>query len=160
MRMNAYRSLVHPGFDDKTVTMGAPDQLAELSAVLGSSSRLAILRVLMASDKPLNINEVARRVGLDASPVRMHLQVMAAASLVDEAEGMGRERRFTTRLTGIRLTLEGAGRAARRVGPPPKAAQRLGKKLADLQKDIAKLEAKARATADEIEATWRAKEEG
>lgn len=141
-------------FDDRILTLGAPEQLAELAAVLGSSSRLAILRTLMASPEPLHINEVARRVGLDASPVRMHLQVMAAAGLVDEAETVGRERRFSTRVTGVRLALEGAERVARRAGPPPKAVQRLEKRMQALDKDAAKLAARAAKLRAEIEKAW------
>lgn len=147
-------------FDDRTVTLGAPQQLAELCAVLGSDSRLAILRVLMDSPEALHINEVARRVKLDASPVRTHLQVLETAGLVRELDEVGRARRFTTSLAGIRLTLEGANRERRApTGPVPKHVLRLEKKLAGYAKDAAAVEAKARRVQADIAAEW-AKGEG
>src|SRR5438874_7283767 len=112
MRAIAYFSRVHPSFDDRTISLDAPEQLATLGAVLGSRTRLAVLRALVSSDKPLHINEVARRVGVDASPVRTHLELLVKAGLAREVGlDVGRERRFETVLQGVRVTLEGAERA-------------------------------------------------
>lgn len=142
-----------PSFDDRTVSLDAPEQLAALGTVLGVRTRLAVLHTLVRAEAPMNINEVARRIGLDASPVRGHLQALVAEGLAREVEApTARERLFETSLTNVVLTLEGARRTRRPPkGPLPKAAQRLQRKLDDLQKDMAKLEAKARAVRDEME---------
>src|SRR5438067_9339231 len=132
--------IVHPSFDDRTVTLDAPEQLAALSAVLGSRTRLAVLRALVSSDKPLHINEVARRVGVDASPVRTHLELLVKAGLAREVGlDVGRERRFETVLQGVRVTLEGAQRATApekgQAAQKPKDVSKIEKRLAELAKD-------------------------
>ncbi|HVM45351.1 MAG TPA: winged helix-turn-helix domain-containing protein [Candidatus Thermoplasmatota archaeon] len=134
------------GFDDRVVSLDAPDQLAALGAVLASRTRLAVLAALARSDKPLHINELARRVGVDASPVRTHLELLLKERLVREVDPpSGRERRFETSLTGVRLTLENVNRErAPREGPLPKAAVKVQKKIDGLARDMAKLEEKAR----------------
>lgn len=149
---------------DRTVTLsGAPEQLADLASLLGAPTRLAILRELMAAPEPLHINELARRIGIDASPIRTHLEMLVRAGLVREVEGgLGRVRRFETFLKDARLTLEGVNRTERprpRVGPPPREAARLEKKLAAIADDIKGLEEKARRVQAEIDAAW-AKAEG
>lgn len=152
---------MNAAFDDRVLSMDGPEQLATVAAVLGSRTRLAVLRALVASAEPLHINELARRVGVDASPVRTHLELLVKAGLAREVGApVGRERRFHTTLTNVRLVLEGADRPSapeRRVGPPPKEVQRLEKKRAALDKDLAKLAAKARKLDEEIQAAWRAK---
>lgn len=136
-----------PSFDDRTVSLDAPEQLAALGAALGVRTRLAVLSTLVRADRPLNINEVARRVGVDASPVRSHLEALVREELAREVEApTARERLFETPITNVVVTLEGARRAGRLPkGPLPRAAAKLQKRLDDLQKDMAKLEAKARA---------------
>lgn len=140
-------------FDDRTVSLDAPEQLAALGVALGVRTRLAVLQTLVRAEGPMNINEMARRVGLDASPVRGHLQALVAAGLAREVEApTARERLFETPITNVVVTLEGARRAGRPPkGPLPKAAKRLQRKLDDVQKDMAKLEAKARAVQAEIQ---------
>ncbi|HWG90777.1 MAG TPA: winged helix-turn-helix domain-containing protein, partial [Candidatus Thermoplasmatota archaeon] len=70
-------------FDDRTITLvGAPDQLADMGALLGARTRLAVLITLVHANGPLHINEIARRVGVDASPVRTHLELLAKEGLV------------------------------------------------------------------------------
>lgn len=151
-----------PGFDDRTVTLDAPEQLADLGGVLASRTRLAVLRALMVADGPLHINEVARRVGVDASPVRTHLELLLKEGLVREVDAVvGRERKFTTSATAVRVTLENVNRAEapHKGQEPPKVVQRLERKLASIAESMARLEEKARRTRVEIEAAWKAAEE-
>lgn len=148
---------MHSNFDDRTVTLDAPEQLATLGALLGSRTRLAVLRTLIAAGGPLHINEIARRVHVDASPVRTHLELLVKAGLAREVGlDVGRERKFETVLEGVRVTLEGAQRAT----APEKGRERsravlkIEKKLAELSKDEAKLAEKARKLREELRAAW------
>ncbi|HUR69754.1 MAG TPA: winged helix-turn-helix transcriptional regulator [Candidatus Thermoplasmatota archaeon] len=144
-------------FDDRTVTLDAPDQLADLGAVFASKTRIAVLGVLVRSDKPLHINEVARRVGVDASPVRAHLELLVKEGLAREVDiDKGRERKFETTVTNVVVTVEGVNRAVSpdKTAKPPRAVERLQRKLAAMQKDISKIEAKAREVNQEIAKEW------
>lgn len=145
-----------PGFDDRTVTLDAPEQLSKLGDVLGARTRLAVLAVLVRADRPLHINEIARRVGVDASPVRTHLELLAKAGFIRELEPTGRERLFETSLTNVVLTLEGVNRAQapERGQKPTKAIERLQRKLELMQRDIGRIEEKARRVQDEIKKEW------
>jgi DNA-binding transcriptional ArsR family regulator len=148
---------MHPSFDDRTVTLDAPEQLSLLGAVLGSRTRLQVLRTLVSAGQPLHINEIARRVGVDASPVRTHLELLVKAGLAREVGlDVGRERRFETVLQGVKVTLEGAERAAapEKGREKPKDVAKLEKKLAELAKDESKLAEKARRIRDEIREAW------
>lgn len=146
-----------PSFDDRIVTLDAPEQLATLGNVLGVRTRLAVLGVLVRADHPLHINEIARRVGVDASPVRSHLELLLKERVVREVETeSSRERRFETSLKNIKLTLEGVNRpkAPSSQGPAPKTVLRLQKKLALIERDIGRLNEKARKVQAEISAAW------
>lgn len=139
------------GLDDRTVTLDAPEQLAGLGAVLGSRTRLAVLGVLVRASEPMNINEIARRVGVDASPVRMHLEILLKEGLVKELDAAGgRGRRFETPLTGVRLVLEDVRKDKRPPHELPKPAARIQRKIEALARDIEKLETKARRYRDEL----------
>jgi len=141
------------GFDDRTVTLlGQPEVLADLAGVLGSPTRCAVLGALVRSDEPLHIQELARRVQVDASPVRTHLEVLARAGLVKEVTGTsGRERRFTTDLRDARLVLEGIHRPREKAGEPPgKDERRVLKKLEVLGKKQARLEREAERLRGEL----------
>lgn len=148
---------MHSSFDDRTVSLDAPDQLAQLGSVFGSRTRLAVLRTLVSAGGPLHINEIARRVGVDASPVRTHLELLVKSGLAREVElDVGRERKFETVLQGIRVTLEGAERA---VAPEkgrekPREVVKIEKRLAEIAKDEAKLAEKARKLRDELREAW------
>ena len=139
-------------FDDRTVSLDAPDQLADLGAALGNKTRLAVLGVLVRASEPLNINEVARRVGVDASPVRSHLELLVKEGVAREVDApTGRERRFETSLVNVRLTLEGVNRPpAPKDAPLPKPALRIQKRLLALQRDLARLEEKGRKLQEEL----------
>lgn len=146
-----------PGFDDRTVTLDAPEQLSDLGLVLSSRTRLAVLGVLMRADKPLNINEIARRVNVDASPVRGHLELLVKEGLAVEVETTtGRERLFETSLTKVTVTLEGyhSTRRPKKKGETPKTVARLERKLDAMRKDMARIEEKARRVQEEIKAEW------
>lgn len=149
-----YRTM--PGFDDRTITLDAPEQLEKLGDVLGSRTRLAVLAVLVRADRPLHINEIARRVGVDASPVRTHLELLVRAGVARELDTPARERLFETSLTNVVLTLEGVNRANRpeRGREPPKPVVRLQRKLEAMKRDIARIEEKARRVQDEIRKEW------
>lgn len=133
------------GLDDRVVTLlGTPGPLADVAGVLGSPTRLAVLAALVRSPDALHIQELARRVGVDASPVRTHLEVLCRAGLAREVkEGTGRERRFTTDLTDARLTLVDVHKPRAPPGPPTRKQLRAREKLADLTKKMEKLEREA-----------------
>lgn len=133
------------GFDDRVVTLlGTPGPLGDVAGVLGSPTRLAILAVLVRSPETLHIQELARRVGVDASPVRTHLEVLCRAGLAREVkEGTGRERRFTTDLTDVRLVLVDVNKPRTPPGPPTRKQTRTKEKLTDLAKKMEKLEREA-----------------
>lgn len=141
-----------PGFDDRTVSLDAPGQLADLGSALGNKTRLAVLGVLVRASEPLNINEVARRVGVDASPVRTHLDLLAKEGLIREVDSAtGRERRFETSLTNVRVTLEGVNRPIVPKGAPlSKPALRIQKKMEALSRDLGRLEEKGRKLQAEL----------
>lgn len=133
------------GLDDRVVTLlGTPNPLADVAGVLGSPTRLAVLAALVRSPEALHIQELARRVGVDASPVRTHLEVLCRAGLAREVkEGTGRERRFKASVTDVRMTLVDANRPPDVQGPPTRKDVRVQAKLADLGKKMAKLEREA-----------------
>lgn len=145
-----------PGFDDRTVTLDAPEQLERLADVLGSRTRLAVLAALVRADRPLHINEVARRVGVDASPVRTHLELLAKAGIARELDTPTRERLFETRLTNVVLTLEGVDRQgpSERGREPPRAVARLQRKLDAMRRDVGRIEEKARRVQESMRKEW------
>lgn len=145
------------GFDDRTVTLDAPEQMATLGLVLSSRTRLAVLNVLVRADRPLNINEIGRRVNVDASPVRSHLELLVKEGLAREVDSAtGRERLFETSLRNATLTLEGYHSRGKPKGmEPPKAVQRLERKLEVMRKDMSRIEEKARKVQEEINEAWK-----
>lgn len=148
-----------PGFDDRTVTLaGSAEQLADLGSALSSRTRVAVLAALIRAEKPLHINELARRVGVDASPVRTHLELLMKEGLVREVDSAtGRERFFETNVTGIRIAIEGvnAPRVPRDV-EKPKSVLRLERKMQLIEKESARLAEKAKRVQDEMGKAWAA----
>jgi len=146
------------GFEDRTVTLDAPEQMEDLGLVLSSRTRLAVLSVLVRADRPLNINEIARRVSVDASPVRGHLELLVKEGLAREVDSpTGRERLFETSIRNVTVALEGyhANRAPKGA-QAPKSVVRLQRKLDAMEKDAARLEEKARRVREEIAEEWKA----
>ena len=141
-----------PGLDDRAVSLlGTPEPLADVAGVLGSPTRLAVLATLVRSKESLHIQELARRVGVDASPVRTHLEVLCRAGLAREVkEGTGRERRFVAAVSDVRLVLVDANRPAEPPGPPTRRQLRIKEKLADLAKKMEKLEREAASLRAEL----------
>ena len=150
MRLCAYAHVA--AFDDRTVTLDAPDQLADVGSALANRTRLAVLGVLVRASEPMNINELARRVGVDASPVRSHLESLLKEGLIREVDApSGRERRFETSLTNVRVTLEGVHRPPAPKGAPlPKPALRIQTRMEALARDLARLEEKGRKLQAEL----------
>ncbi|MHB8585655.1 MAG: helix-turn-helix domain-containing protein [Thermoplasmatota archaeon] len=143
---------------DKTAALDSmPEQVSQLAEVLSSRTRLQVLRELTHSREPLHINELARRVGVEASPVRVHLELLVKAGLAREVDTIGRERKFETDVQNVRITVHG-GRRARRGqthgGEAPKEVRKLEKKLADVEHDMHDLESRARILYREIDAAW------
>lgn len=120
-------------------------RFTDAAFALSSGTRLAVLDALVhAGDAGLHIHEAARRVGVDASPARQHLELLAKTGLATEGpRGVGRERRFATRITGIKLILEGVDRP--RPPKPPtdarsqKALRKIDAKIEDVKKEMMKL---------------------
>lgn len=146
-----------PGFDDRTVTLaGAPEQLADLGSALSSRTRVSVLAALMRAEKPLHINELARRVGVDASPVRTHLELLMKERLVREVDSAtGRERYFESDVTGITIAIEGVNkpRAPKDV-EKPKSVVRLERKMLLIEKESSRLAEKAKRVQEEITKAW------
>ena len=147
-----------PGFDDRTVSLGAPEQLADLGSALSSRTRIAVLAALIRAEKPLHINELARRVGVDASPVRTHLELLMKEGLVREVDSAtGRERYFESDVTGITITVEGVNkpRAPKDV-EKSKQVLRLERKMQLIDRESARLAEKAKRVQEEITKAWSA----
>lgn len=120
-------------------------QFGDAAFALSSATRLAVLETLVtAKGEPLHIQEVARRVGIDASPARQHLEVLVKAGFAEEApRTTGRERRFTTRVTGVKVVLEGALRGAplpKESGKErPKTLRKIESRVDDIKGKMGKL---------------------
>lgn len=98
MRMHALR--------DRVLTPeGNGHRFVDACFAMSSGTRLAVLQTLMASGVPLHIRELARRIGLDPSPVRSHLEVLVKTGYARELDEVGRERRFIADVSAIRLVL-------------------------------------------------------
>jgi len=139
---------------DQDVGMHAPEPLAQLAATLSSTTRLAVLRTLMQAGQPLHINEIARRVGVDASPVRGHLEQLVKAELARETASPGdRVRTFAPLVEDVRIQVR-ARRPARPAGPVPKAVARLRKQAEALERDAGKTAARLARTQAAIERAW------
>lgn len=78
------------------MTDAHPEQQAGRHRALSDKSRLALLRVLEASDEPLAAHTLAERVGLHVNTVRWHLGILVDAALVTQERthpgGRGRPR--------------------------------------------------------------------
>ena len=81
---------------DRLKTVVAEDANPGRHRALSDQSRLALLRVLEASDSGLDAQTLAERVGLHVNTVRWHLAILAEAGLISEERtrpgGRGRPR--------------------------------------------------------------------
>lgn len=123
---------------------------------LSSGTRLAVLQALLLADGPLHIREVARRVGLDPSPVRTHLDLLVKTGLARELPDASRERRFVANVSGVRLILTPPERPADvpREAEPTKAIRKVTEKMRALEEKQHRIERDLAELADERAALW------
>lgn len=137
---------------------GDEHRFAEACFALSAGSRLAVLMTLLNAPEPLHIRELARRVGLDPSPVRTHLELLVKTGLVREIEDAARERRFVADVSGVKLVLTPPDRPvdAPADAAPTKPILKLTDKMRALEEKIHRLERELADLADERAAYWRA----
>lgn len=136
---------------------GDAHRFTETCFALSSGTRVAVLKALLAAREPLHIREVARRIGLDPSPVRTHLELLMKSGLAREVPEPGRERRFVADVAAVRLFLMPTERPADvpdTVGPS-KQINKLSDKILALDEKIFRLQREIAAIADERAALWR-----
>lgn len=146
MKPDASRETAFADLVDRVVAWPTDgQQFGDAAFALSSNTRLAVLEALVtAKGELLHIQEVARRVGIDASPARQHLEVLVKAGFAEESPRLvGRERRFSTRVTGVKVVLEGALRGARlptvQGKERPKTLRKVESKIDDLKEKMAKI---------------------
>lgn len=136
---------------------GDAHKFTEACFALSGGTRVEVLRVLLLSREPLHIREIARRVKLDASPVRTHLEVLMKTGLVRELPEPGRERRFVADVSGVRLILTPPERPvdAPADKPPSRAILRIGEKMRHIEERVHKMERELAELSDERARLWR-----
>lgn len=143
---------------ERVLTPAADEhRFTEACFALSSGTRVAILMTLTGAREPMHIREIARRVGLDPSPVRQHLEVLVKSSLAREIPEPGRERRFVADVSDVRLFLVPPDRPSD-VPPsvaPTKAIHKLTDKMLGIEEKIHRLQRDLAALADERVAVWR-----
>ena len=130
---------------------------ADTCFALSSGTRLAVLNTLLLAEGPLHIREIARRVGLDPSPVRTHLDLLVKNGLADELPDASRERRFIANVSGVRLALTPPERPASvpRALEPTKAIRKATDKIRSLEEKLHRIEREIAALAEERALLWR-----
>lgn len=136
---------------------GDAHRFAEACFALSSGTRLAVLQVLLQAQEPLHIREVARRVGIDPSPVRTHLDVLVKTGYAREIPDPSRERRFVADVSGVRLILTPPERPidAPAGKAPTKGIQRINEKMRHLEEKIHRYERELAQLADERAELWK-----
>lgn len=100
------------------------ERTAAVLATIGHEMRLTILRVLLAHPRGLVASEIQRRLGVPASTLSHHLDVLVRAGLATpRREGRFRRYRATPH---VLLTLLDRLTADCRFGPEPPAAESSG----------------------------------
>lgn len=121
---------------------GDEHRFTEACFALSTATRVAILSTLLHAQEPLHIRELARRVDLDPSPVRAHLEVLVKTGFARELHEAGRERRFVAEVSGVRLVLAPPERPAD--APPgaeePKLVRKLTARIKELESKMHRLE--------------------
>lgn len=136
---------------------GDEHRFTEACFALSTATRVAIVATLVNAGEPLHIREIARRVDMDPSPVRAHLELLVKTGFARELHEPGRERRFVAEVSGVRLVLSPPDRPADAPpGDPPKAVRKLTEKMADLEAKIHKLELELARLGDERADAWLA----
>lgn len=134
---------------------GDEHAFADACFALSAGARLAVLQVLLTADQPLHIREVARRVGVDPSPVRTHLDVLVRTGFAREIPDNSRERRFVADVSGVRLILTPPERPVDAApGHETKAIRKLTDKIRGLEEKVFRIEREIGELADQRTALW------
>lgn len=136
---------------------GDAHRFTELCFALSSGTRLGVLVTLLHAREPMHIREIARRVGLDPSPVRTHLEMLAKTGLAREVPEPGRERRFVADASAIRLFILPPDKPTDvpdDIGPT-KQILKATDKIHAIEEKIHRLQREMTALADERNALWR-----
>jgi DNA-binding MarR family transcriptional regulator len=122
----AYHRVLSPDADAHRFT--------EACFALSSGTRIEVLKVLLHATEPVHIREVARRLQLDPSPVRGHLDLLVKTGFAREIPEPGRERRFVANVSDLRLVLVPPVRPAD--ADPAREESKPMRKLAERMKDV------------------------
>ena len=135
---------------------GDEHRFTEACFALSTATRVAIMGVLVNAEAPLHIREVARRVELDPSPVRAHLELLVKTGFARELRDPGRERFFVADVSGVRLVLSPPERPVEApAGELPKAVRKLTEKMQDVEAKIHKLELELARLGEARAEAWR-----
>ncbi|MFA5862136.1 MAG: helix-turn-helix domain-containing protein [Candidatus Thermoplasmatota archaeon] len=136
---------------------GDAHRFTEVCFALSSGTRLEVLSVLLSAQEPLHIREVARRVTMDPSPVRGHLDVLVKTGFARELPERGRERRFVADVSDVRVVLAPPTRplGVDQNRAPSKRIRRLTDHMKDVERKMHKLELELAKLADERATLWR-----
>lgn len=136
---------------------GDAHRFTEACFALSSGTRLGVLMTLLHAEEPLHIREVARRIGIDPSPVRTHLDLLVKTGLAREIPDPSRERRFVADVSGLRLVLTPPNRPADVPATlaPNKAVHKLTEKMRGLEEKVHRLERELAELHDERAAVWK-----
>lgn len=140
---------------------GDAHRFTEACFALSSGTRVEVLNVLLRAQEPLHIREVARRVQLDPSPVRGHLDVLVKTGFARELPEPGRERRFVADVSDLRLVLSPPARPAD-ADPkkePSKPIRKISERIEEIQAKMHKLELELAKLGEERAKLWRESEE-
>jgi DNA-binding Lrp family transcriptional regulator len=135
---------------------GDAHRFTEACFALSSGTRLGVLMTLLQADEPLHIREVARRIGIDPSPVRTHLDLLVKTGFAREIPDPTRERRFVADVSGLRLLLTPPPRPADVPVsvPPNKAILKLTDKIKGLEEKLFRIEREIAELHDERLTVW------
>lgn len=136
---------------------GDTHRFTESCFALSSGTRVGVLMTLLSAREPMHIREVARRVGLDPSPVRTHLELLVKSGMAREVPEPGRERRFVADVSAVRLVLIPPERPVDVPADvaPSKQIHKLSDKILAIEEKIHRLQREMAALADERADVWR-----
>lgn len=144
----AYHRVLTPDADAHRFT--------EACFALSSGTRIEVLKVLLHATEPLHIREVARRLQLDPSPVRGHLDLLVKTGFAREIPEPGRERRFVAEVSDMRLVLVPPVRPADAVAAnaDSRPIRKITEKMKDVESKMHKLELELAKLGEERAALW------
>lgn len=140
---------------------GDAHRFTEACFALSSGTRLEVLNVLLTAQEPLHIREVARRVSMDPSPVRGHLDVLVKTGFARELPEPGRERRFVADISEVRVVMTPPSRPIEvdPKKPPSRHIRKIGERMKEIEGKMHKLEMELAKLADERATMWRESDE-